>query len=83
MRVKESTETTFENQSDNPPESKNRKHIETVEIMKQDDIADNPESEFEEFQCDCCAKIVPVAGSMIYGDKHFCNDCVLYAEVAC
>ena len=53
-----------------------------VAIMKEDDIKDNPDSEFEEFQCDCCAKIAPVAGSMLYGDKHFCNDCVLYAEIA-
>lgn len=55
---------------------------EVVAIMKQDDIEDNPDSEFEEFQCDCCAKIAPVAGSMIYGDKHFCNDCVLFTEIA-
>ena len=55
---------------------------ETVAIMKEDDIQDNPDSEFEEFQCDCCAKIAPVAGSVLYGDKHFCNDCVLYAEIA-
>ena len=55
---------------------------EVVAIMKQDDIDDNPDSEFEEFQCDCCAKIAPVAGSVLYGDKHFCNECVLYAEVA-
>ncbi len=55
---------------------------ETVAIMKEDDILDNPDSEFEEFQCDCCAKTAPVAGSVLYGDKHFCNDCVLYAEVA-
>lgn len=55
---------------------------ETVAIMKEDDIQDNPDSEFEEFQCDCCAKTAPVAGSVLYGDKHFCNDCVLYAEIA-
>ena len=53
-----------------------------VAVMKEDDIKDNPDSEFEEFQCDCCAKIAPVAGSMLYGDKHFCNECVLYAEIA-
>ena len=59
------------------------KHMqEVVAIMREDDIADNPDSEFEEFQCDCCAKIAPEAGSVLYGDKHFCNDCVLYAEVA-
>ena len=26
---------------------------EVAAIMKQDDIKDNPDSEFEEFQCDC------------------------------
>ena len=55
---------------------------EAVEIMKLDDIEENPDSEFEEFQCDCCAKISPAAGSILYGDKHFCNDCVLVAEIA-
>ena len=55
---------------------------EAVEIMKLDDIEDNPDSEFEEFQCDCCAKTASVAGSILYGDKHFCNDCVLVAEIA-
>ena len=55
---------------------------EVVAIMKEDDINDNPDSEFEEFQCDCCAKTASVAGSVMYGDKHFCNDCVLYAEIA-
>ena len=55
---------------------------EAVAIMKADDIEDNPDSEFEEFQCDCCAKTMPVAGSVLYGDKHFCNDCVLITEIA-
>ncbi len=55
---------------------------EVVAIMKEDDINENPDSEFEEFQCDCCAKTASVAGSVMYGDKHFCNDCVLYAEIA-
>ena len=55
---------------------------EAVDIMKLDDIEENPDSEFEEFQCDCCAKTAPVAGSILYGDKHFCNDCVLVAEIA-
>lgn len=55
---------------------------EAAEIMRLDDIEDNPDSEFEEFQCDCCAKTAPIAGSIMYGDKHFCNDCVLIAEIA-
>ena len=59
------------------------KHMqEVVAIMRQDDIEDNPDSEFAEFQCDCCAKTATEAGSVLYGDKHFCNDCVLYAEIA-
>jgi len=59
------------------------KHMqEVVAIMREDDIQDNPDSEFEEFQCDCCAKIATEAGSVLYGDKHFCNECVLYAEIA-
>jgi len=59
------------------------KHMqEVVAIMRENDIEDNPDSEFEEFQCDCCAKIATEAGSILYGDKHFCNDCVLYAEIA-
>lgn len=59
------------------------KHMqEVVDIMKSDDIAENPDSEFENFQCDCCAKNASIAGSVFYGDKHFCNDCVLYAEIA-
>lgn len=59
------------------------KHMqETVEIMRQNDIEENPDSEFEEFQCDCCAKIATEAGSVLYRDKHFCNECVLYTEIA-
>lgn len=68
---------------DKQKELKFIKHMqEVVAIMKEEDIKDNPESEFEEFQCDCCAKIAQEAGSVLYGDKHFCNDCVLYAEIA-
>ena len=31
---------------------------------------------------DCCAKIATEAGSVLYRDKHFCNECVLYTEIA-
>ena len=55
---------------------------EVVEQMRIDDIIDNPESELEEFQCDCCAKQATKAGSMIYNGKLFCNECVLYVETA-
>ncbi len=48
--------------------------------MKADDIAENPESETELFDCDCCAKVKPLAGSIAYGPVRLCNDCVLLAE---
>ena len=53
-----------------------------VEQMRIDDIVNNPASELEEFQCDCCAKQATKAGSMIYNGQLFCNECVLYAETA-
>ena len=41
--------------------------------MKKDDIEENPDSENEYFDCDCCGKIA-------YGSVRLCNDCVLLAE---
>ena len=55
---------------------------ESVKQMVQDDIDENPEAACEEFQCDCCAGIKTLAGSMIYADYRLCNDCVLLAEVS-
>ncbi len=51
-----------------------------VEQMRLDDIADNPDSEFESFGCDCCGQEKPLAGSIEYGGYRLCNDCVLLAE---
>lgn len=51
-----------------------------VEQMKLDDIEDNPDSEFEMFECECCAEEKPYAGSVVYDGIRVCNDCVLYAE---
>lgn len=51
-----------------------------VEQMRLDDIEDNPDTEFEEFECDCCGKIKTLAGSIEYGGYRLCNDCVLLAE---
>lgn len=51
-----------------------------VEQMRIDDIEDNPESEFEDFECDCCGKIKCIAGSIEYSGYRLCNDCVLLAE---
>ncbi len=51
-----------------------------VEQMRQDDIEDNPDSEFEIFECDCCGKGKPLAGSIEYSGYRLCNECVLLAE---
>lgn len=52
-----------------------------VEQMRLDDIEENPSSEYEEFECSCCAKTMPLAGSIQYGKHHLCNSCVLIAEI--
>jgi hypothetical protein len=52
-----------------------------VEQMRLDDIADNPDSENEYFQCDACGQDAQLAGSIQYGNYRLCNDCVLLAEV--
>jgi len=51
-----------------------------VDQMRLDDIEDNPDSEIEEFECDCCGKLKPLAGSIEYNGYRLCNDCVLLAE---
>lgn len=51
-----------------------------VAQMKIDDLEDNPDSELETFQCDCCSQAKPKAGAVLYGAYNLCNDCVLYAE---
>lgn len=48
--------------------------------MKLDDLEDNPESANEYFDCNCCGKTMPLAGSIGYGSVRLCNDCVLIAE---
>lgn len=52
-----------------------------VEQMKLDDIEENPDSEYEYFQCDACGEEKPLAGSVQYDRFRLCNDCVLLAEV--
>lgn len=52
-----------------------------VEQMRLDDIEENPDSEYEQFQCDACGGIKTLAGSVQYGQYRLCNDCVLLAEV--
>ncbi|MGN0015179.1 MAG: hypothetical protein ACI37T_07150 [Candidatus Gastranaerophilaceae bacterium] len=58
---------------------------EMQEIAKQmviDDIEENPDSETEGFDCDCCGQYKMLAGSVRYGDYRLCNDCVLIAEIS-
>ena len=55
---------------------------EVVLQMKLDDIEENPNSEFEFFNCSACAKTSPLAGSILYSKYRLCNDCVLMYEAA-
>lgn len=52
-----------------------------VEQMRLDDIEENPDSEYEYFQCDACGETKALAGSVQYDRYRLCNDCVLLAEV--
>ncbi len=53
-----------------------------VQQMKLDDIEENPDSEFEMFDCSACGKSAPLAGSIQYSKYRLCNDCVLMYETA-
>ena len=53
-----------------------------IHQMKIDDIEDNPDSEFEMFDCSACAKTSMLAGSIQYSKYRLCNDCVLMYELA-
>ena len=56
---------------------------EVVYQMKLDDIEENPDSEFEMFDCSSCALDKPLAGSVLYKNEYrLCNDCVLIFETA-
>lgn len=55
---------------------------EVIYQMKIDDIEENPDSEFEMFDCSACAKTAPLAGSIQYSNYRLCNDCVLMYEAA-
>ena len=49
-----------------------------VEQMRLDDLEENPDLENEIFDCDCCGKSKPLAGSVLYENSYrLCNDCVL------
>lgn len=49
--------------------------------MKLDDIEENPQSEYEMFDCSSCAEEKPLAGSIQYSKYRLCNDCVLLYEL--
>ena len=51
-----------------------------VAQMKADDIEENPDCEFEVFDCQCCGEEKSIAGSVVYDGIRLCNDCVLLAE---
>ena len=51
------------------------------EQIKRDDIKENPESAYEQFQCDCCGEVKMLAGSLPYETYRLCNDCVVHAEL--
>ncbi len=51
-----------------------------VAQMKADDIEENPDCEFEVFDCQCCGEEKSIAGSVVYDGIRLCNDCVLFAE---
>ena len=53
-----------------------------IHQMKIDDIEDNPDSEFEMFDCSACAVTSMLAGSIQYSKYRLCNDCVLMYELA-
>lgn len=50
--------------------------------MVADDIEENPDSEHEYFDCDCCGQYKMQAGSIAYGQYRLCNDCVMLAEIS-
>ena len=52
-----------------------------VAQMKLDDIEDNPDSEYDLFDCECCGEEKMLAGSVVYDGIRVCNDCVLLAEI--
>lgn len=51
-----------------------------VEQMRLDDIEEDASLAEETFECSCCAKTQPMAGSIQYGKYRLCNNCVLLAE---
>jgi len=63
----------------------NKELIENIkqltEQIKKDDLEENPDSAYEQFQCDCCGEVKMLAGSLPYETYRLCNDCVMHAEL--
>jgi len=55
---------------------------EVIYQMKLDDIEENPDSEFDLFNCSSCAQDKMLAGSIQYSKYRLCNECVLMYELA-
>lgn len=51
-----------------------------VEQMRLDDIEEDENLAVETFECSCCGKTEPYAGSVQYNKHRLCNHCVLLAE---
>jgi len=51
-----------------------------VAQMRLDDLEEDPSLADEVFECACCGKTQPMAGSIQYSKYRLCNDCVLLAE---
>ncbi|MBQ9245865.1 hypothetical protein IJ182_06325 [bacterium] len=51
-----------------------------VEQMRLDDLEEDSSLADETFECSCCGKTQPLAGSIQYGKYRLCNSCVLLAE---
>ena len=51
-----------------------------AEQMRLDDIEEDPSLADEIFECSCCGKSQPLAGSIQYGKYRLCNNCVILAE---
>lgn len=51
-----------------------------AEQMVKDDLEENPDLAQEYFDCSCCGKSKPLAGSIQYNEYRLCNDCVVLAE---
>lgn len=62
------------------PEEIIKEMQEVAAQMVMDDLEEDPDLANEYFDCACCGKSKPYAGSIKYSQYRLCNDCVLLAE---